>query len=244
MLLFTMMFVFVSVTIAPVSSYAVVWNGVAADIGTPGRISDKASVVLRGVVRSVEYSSLTSKHGKEIPYSKVTIKVNKGYRGVQDGEIFSFYMAGGLAPNGMQMMIGGSASLAPTDRVVIFYNGEIYTIFGTVGGDAGVLRIVAEGKEEIILDHAWRPVISFSGDSAVRNKEIRCIPSKKDRSRCEEWKAVRDNPDLSEVEDGRTNIEFDQFDTEMNKLLQENPGRTGGALDIDTFLEHFRRYVD
>ncbi|MCZ7583391.1 MAG: hypothetical protein M5R36_08705 [Deltaproteobacteria bacterium] len=174
--LFIVVAVGVVLVFSSAQAFAVMWEGEAADIGSPERIADKATVILRGVVQSIEYSYLTNDSGKEIPYSTVTIKVIKGYRGVSDGDSFSFPMAGGEFRDGKHMLLGGQAAFAPTDHVIVNYNGEMYGIFATVGGDSGVLRVVSEGDEEIVLDHAWRPLMSFSGERTIKARNLRCIP--------------------------------------------------------------------
>lgn len=193
----------------------------SADLCEDGYIPllvSQADVVFYGEVVHVEYETVDNSKNEAMPYSIYDVKILKGYRGVATGEVFRMYANGGRLQEGGRIIVPGSPILRKTDRVVVFHNAALDPLIGTVGGSAGILRVVREGTEDIVLDNFWRPIAGDVRGRMVVEHRLRCVPGKTDRGICETWEDVADEPDES-------------FDDPVSDMPREDVERA--ALDLD-----------
>jgi hypothetical protein len=226
-------FMFLIFFIFSFNSQATIFEGELADFGSPLKLFSKSSIVLLGTIETVENSYIFSGYGIEIPYSSVSVQIENIYRGFIEEEIFSFYTAGGERPDGSRLFISDQAIFREGEQVIIFYNGVLYPYFGTVGGNAGVYRIVHEGSENLLLDYHWRPIIKIEQDKCTTERDFFCQPDKTERGKCSSWEKIKNNADIDENEEYQ--IDFNLNSIETLTLDLEDIEQFFNGLNSDVF---------
>ncbi len=128
-------------------------------------VSTRASRVTAGRVERVT-ARRDSQSGRIV--SRIEIAEARALAGQTPGR-FSFEMVGGTA-EGIRQWIAGFPAFEAGDQVVLFLAQDTTTPLGpTVGLWQGVFFVQKDaGGQEIITDHARRPLVEIRGEELVR----------------------------------------------------------------------------
>jgi hypothetical protein len=223
-------------------SWAIVWAKGYGDFGSLPKILSKSSVVFRGIVQAVSYGAVPNPKGRDIPYSKVVIEVLKGYKNCDTGTQIELFLPGGKIGN-MVNTWSGQATLKTGEDVFIFYNGEMYPVFGVVGGSSGVFRVVSNDGKNIVLTHDWSPLIQIDQNMILFESKARCLPEKSSRQVCEAWEFKTDSFLTSEEEVFTAAAPLTDFEKVLEQTVNTVDGPSGGILKESDFVAAFSDFI-
>jgi hypothetical protein len=227
----------------PPIAFATTWAGDAGKLATPKDIVEKSTIILHGVVENVEARSITNSKGGQILYSLITVAVINGIRGVADGEQFAFPMIGGRK-DGRAMRESGQAWLRVGEEVILFYNDAMYPLFGMVGGERGVLRVVSDGSADFVVDHGWRPLATFNSEGMVVDGTALCVPTKDEPKGCQ-WRNGKNPANFLTTRAASKSLDTTQVIDELRKMAGESV-KSNAVPPVSTtdFEEQLRRYAE
>ncbi|MCZ7583737.1 MAG: hypothetical protein M5R36_10600 [Deltaproteobacteria bacterium] len=214
---------------SPQIVFALSFGGALGDPGSLEKVFTKSGVVLRGKITGVTYDFVENSEGNKIPYTKIVIAPAAVFVGWDSERPLEIFTVGGWFDDEKLYAVAGQAWYDAGDEVIVFHNDELYPFYGAVGGGPGLLRIVKEGDEEILLDCSWRPILYLGEEGIIVESGARCIPSE-DRGSCEKWVSPS-NADVSFMREAFESLAVDveDADLELSNIAQRFESMRGAV---------------
>ncbi len=175
-------------------------------------IIHRSSLAFRGQVVKVIAHTLQEDPNMEEPdlYSEIIIRVDRGYRGVEDNETVTIRQVGGERKDGYWMDIAGLYQYQAGESVVVFQNDREQPVFATLFGDHGLRRLTNMPSGDTLVMSQYGTPILYDGHT-FKTWHGYCLPDPQDPSVCEAW-LNEDGYPLNEPPQGYLTVErFDEL---------------------------------